>query len=147
MSSHATRFGAHLTALLSGALIVISALAFRPAVAAWITLGLATLAVLAALAAFAMPDQGVARGFEVLLVLGGSWAIVAARVFSEPHVVKWLCFASGAMVAALGALGLVAHELILEARLRRRHDEQLYRLGMVRQRPTPSVPDRTEALR
>lgn len=147
MGSHASRFGAHLAALLSGALIVISVLAFRPAVAAWITLGLAALAVLGALTAFAMPDQGGARVTEVLLVLGGGWAIVASRVFSNPHVLKWLCLGSGAMIGGLGTLGLLAHEALMQGRLRRADEAELYRLGLARRREPTAVSDQTAAFR
>lgn len=133
MSSQASRFGTHFAALNAGALIVIAALSFRPAASAWITLGLASLGVLSGLTGFAMPKQGpAARTFEALLVLGGAWAILAARVFSDPHLTKWLCFANGVMIWTLGGLGLLAHELTIEGRPRRLLEDERYRRAMTR---------------
>jgi hypothetical protein len=132
VSSIASRFGAHLAALTSGALIVLAALSLRPTTVAWVTLGLSALTILSALAAFAMPEQGgVPRTVEILLVLGGSWTIVAARTFADPHVVKWLCFGGGVMIWALGTLGLLAHERLVVGRLRRLVEAERQRHEMV----------------
>jgi hypothetical protein len=128
VSSHASRFAAHLAALNCGALAVVAAMAFRPAVAAWITFGVAAATVIAALAAFAVPAQGAAaRTWEVLLVLVGAWAILCTRVFGSPHVLKWLCFSCGVAIWALGALGLITHEVLVEGRLRRSLSEPRHR--------------------
>lgn len=149
VSSRASRFGVFFAALNAGALIVISALTFRSSAAAWITLGLATLALLAGLAGFATPDQGVGpRLIEVLLVLGGAWTIVAARAFSGPHLVRWLCFADGVMIWALGGLGLLAHQLLSEGRLRRLLEDERYRYEMTRFRdPGRVAADDSQAIR
>lgn len=148
MSSHASRFGSHFAALNAGALIVVAALAFRPSAAAWITLGLASLAVLAGLAGFAMSEQGAAPRFiEVLLVLGGAWTVVAARVFNDPHVTKWLCFADGVMIWTLGGLGLLAHEVLIEGRLSRLLEDERYRRAMTRSLDRWPLSDESETAR
>jgi hypothetical protein len=149
VSSRASRFGVFFAALNSGALIVISALSFRSSASAWITLGLASLALLAGLAGFAMPDQGGGpRLVEGLLVLGGAWTIIAARVFSGPHLIKWLCFADGVMIWALGGLGLLAHQLLSEGRLRRLLEDERYRYEMTRfQDPERAAADDSGAVR
>lgn len=101
--------------------------------AAWIVLGLGAAAVIAALSAFAVPDQGGgARTTEVLLVLTGAWTIVASRVFADPHVTRWLCFAGGVAIWTLGALGLVIHERLIEDRLGDMVDRERHRLALTR---------------
>lgn len=113
--------------------MVLSAFAFRPAVTAWLTLGLAAAAILGALAAFAAPDQGTAaRSIEVLIVIIGIWAIASCRTFGGPHTLKWICFADGVAVCALGGLGLLLHEAVLERRLRRLEEVERYRMAMTR---------------
>jgi hypothetical protein len=66
------------------------------------------------------------------VVLSAGWTITASRVFSDPSVTRWLCFAGGAAVWTLGGLGLVAHERLLEGRMRRLIEEERYRLAMTR---------------
>ncbi|HWD64987.1 MAG TPA: hypothetical protein VG405_07410 [Solirubrobacteraceae bacterium] len=146
MLPHASRFAAHLTAVISGSLAVIFALTLRPAVSAWVVLGLAGTVVIAALAAFAVPDQGTGpRCVEVLLGLIGAWAIVAGRVFSDPSVTKWLSFADGAAIWVLGTVGLVVHERLVESRLSRMVEEEHHRLALTRRPATPETAfDRTE---
>lgn len=117
MRSLAARFASNALALVAGALIVIGVFAFGPTAYAWITFGLATLAVVAVLAAFAMPQRGaLPRVIDVLLVLAGSWTILASRVFAG-SANRWLDFAGGVAIAALGAVGLIVHELLLERSL------------------------------
>jgi hypothetical protein len=144
--AHASRFAAHLAALSSGALSVIFTLTLAPAAAAWVVLGLAAFAVLAALAAFAVPGQGGGpRAVEILVVLEGTWMIVAARVFSDPSVTKWLGFADGVALWTLGGLGLIVHERLIERRLRRLVEAERYRLAMThRPAPEPGRFDRAE---
>lgn len=146
MPAHASRFAAHLAALTSGALSVIFTLTLRPPAAAWIVFGLAAFAVLAALAAFAVPDQGGGpRAVEILVVLEGTWMIVAARVFADPHVTRWVGFADGVALWSLGGLGLVVHERLIERRLRRLVEAERYRLAMTRRpAPEPGRLDRAE---
>lgn len=146
MPAHTSRFAAHLAALVAGALAVIFALTFRPDVSAWVVLGLAAAVVIAALAAFAVADQGPgARCVEVLLALVGAWTVLASRVFSDPSVTKWLCFAGGAAIWALGGLGLVVHERSVESRLRRMVEDERHRLALTRRATEPGVSlDRTE---
>jgi len=128
VAPHTSRFTVHLLALNAGALIVVSALAFGPRAAAWITLGLGAVVLLGALTGFAQADQGLAaRSTEVLLVLAGAWTIVACRAFSGAGAVRWTCLADGILIWGLGGLGLIAHEALVQGRLRRLRDAQRHR--------------------
>jgi hypothetical protein len=138
VSAHASRFAAHLAALVSGALAVVFALTLRPGVSAWIVLGLGAVTTLSALSAFAVADPGgTARIVEVLLALTGAWTIVASRVFSDPHATRWLCFADGVAIWALGGLGLVIHEYLIEGHLGQMAERERYRRALIRS-PAPS---------
>lgn len=78
-------------------------------------------------------------------MLEGTWMILAARVFSDPQVTRWLDFADGVALWALGGLGLVVHERLLEGRLRRALEAERYRLAMTRRpAPEPGRLDRAE---
>jgi hypothetical protein len=122
MWNPAVRFAAMLAAVIAGGLIVIAAVGFGDRAAAWITFGLAALVVLAALTAFAAARQGaVPRVVEVLLALVGAWTLLAARVFGG-SANRWLDFAGGVALCALGAAGLLVHERLLEGELRRHRD-------------------------
>lgn len=133
-----------MVAITGGSLAVIVSLAMRPIVAGWVTLGLAVVVVLGSLTAFAMPDQGTgARLIEVLLVLAGVWTIVASRAFDSPLTLRWLCFASGALLWALGALGLFAHEALVQGRLRRLEQDERHRREMTRRASPVPGPGRT----
>ena len=112
---------------------------------AWIVLGLGVAAVIAALWAFAVPDQGAgARATEILLVLTGAWTVVASRVFSDPHVSRWVGFADGVALWTLGALGLVIHERLVEQRLGRMVEHERHRLALTRP-PSPTEAPRRQA--
>lgn len=146
MASHTSRFAAHLVALGAGALTAVSALAFAPPDASWITLGLGSLTLVSGLAAFAVPAQGgAARCTEVLLVVAGAWTIVACRSLAGSGAVKWTDFADGVLLWALGCLGLIAHEVLLERQLGRliRDQRRLRELT----HPTASAPVREEVMR
>lgn len=113
--------------------MVVAAFAFRPVVTAWITLGLAAAAMLGALGALATPDQGgAARSNEILILIVGTWSIVSCRAFGGSHTLKWLCFADGVAVCALGGVGLLLHQTLLARRLRRLEEAERYRLAMTR---------------
>lgn len=96
-------------------------------------LGLGAVTTLAALSAFAVADQGgAARIVEVLLALTGAWTIVASRVFSDPPVTRWLCFADGVAIWALGGLGLVIHECLIEGHVAQMAEHERYRPALIR---------------
>lgn len=116
----APRFGTDLLLLLAGATLAALALVLDPAATGWIALGTGCLAVVTALAGFATSGRGAPqRVIDVCMVLLGGWTIVASRTFGGATV-KWLSFGGGAGLVALGAVGLIAHEALMERALRRR---------------------------
>ncbi len=125
------RFATNLVVLLAGAGLVTVVFAFPGDTAGWVGVGAGGVAIVAALANFALAHQGVyQRCADAIMAAVGAWVIVAARVLSGNP--RWLEFAAGAALAALGAVGLVVRELELnrglqvgEARIRADHLAQL----------------------
>jgi hypothetical protein len=121
------RFVTNFIGLLVGAGLVIVIFAFPGDTAGWVAVGAGGVAIVVALANFALAHQGVyQRCADGIMAAVGAWAIVAARVFTGN--VRWLEFGAGAALAALGAVGLVVRELELhrglqvgEARIRGDH--------------------------
>ena len=108
------RFASNLIALIAGALLVSTALAFGDGTESWIALGLGCAAVLAAAGAFPLPGRGAGqRVIDVCIALAGVWTIVASRAF-DGQALHWLAFSAGVGIAALGTVGLVLHESLLE---------------------------------
>jgi hypothetical protein len=94
-----------LLALCAGGLIVINAFAFAPRVGAWICFGIAIVVLAVTLGVFAIPGgASMARTLELLLVSVAAWSILAARVFGGALLVRWLSFADGCGIAAIGLL-------------------------------------------
>jgi hypothetical protein len=111
------RFATNFAVLLLGAAILVLLFAFGRSLTGWVALGAGAAAIAMALYSFAMPEQGVyQRVADPVIVVVGTWAIVAARVMDDRSI--WLVFSAGAGLLALGALGLVVREIDLTRRLR-----------------------------
>jgi len=133
VSTQASRFTGALAALLGGGLTVTFAFAMRPRVEAWLSFAMSVAVLLVVAVVFAARDQGAApRWLDAALVLVAAWSIVASRAFGSPHVLKWLCFADGVAVGALGLTGLIVHEVLIERRLHRLEADERYRVQMTR---------------
>jgi hypothetical protein len=125
------RFVTNFVGLLVGAGLVTVIFAFSGDTAGWVSVGAGGVAIVVALANFALPHQGVyQRCADAVMTAVGAWAIVAARVLTANP--RWLEFGAGAALAALGAIGLVVRELELnrglqvgDARIRADHLAQL----------------------
>jgi hypothetical protein len=110
------RFASNFVVLLLGAGLLVCLFAFGRPTADWVAVGAGAGSVVMALYSFASVDQGAyQRVADVLIVLLGAWAIVAARVMNDPGV--WLIFGAGAGLTVLGALGLVIREVRLSGEL------------------------------
>lgn len=97
---------------LAAGFLVVACFAFSGDVVRWVGLGVGCAAVLLALGGFAVRGRGAGqRGLDLLSALVGGWLIVAARAFSAPETVKWLCFADAVALAGLALAGLVLREL------------------------------------
>jgi hypothetical protein len=106
------RFTVNFVSLLVGAGLVVAAFAFSPDTLSWVSVGAGATVIVAGLANFALPRQGVyQRIADVLIGLVGAWAIVAARVLTDRT--RWTEFAAGAALVGLGALGLLVREISL----------------------------------
>lgn len=106
------RFTINFVSLLLGAGLVVAAFAFSLDTLAWVSVGAGATAIVAALTNFALRHQGVyQRIADILIVLLGTWAIVAALVLTDRT--RWTEFAAGAALAGLGALGLLVREISL----------------------------------
>lgn len=97
---------------------MIFSLVLGSAVAGWISLGMGCAATGVVLLSFLARGRGrVQRSFDAAIVLLGAWTIVSARAFTG-STVKWVGFAEGAMLCALGVTALVVWEVLLERQLR-----------------------------
>jgi hypothetical protein len=114
-----SRFVSNLVVLLAGAFLAAASFAFAAAALGWIDVAAGCLAVLVVLAAFTRRGRGPAqRWLDAVAALGSSWAIVAARTFSGATL-RWLTFANGVTLLAVGVVALVVHEVYLELAVRR----------------------------
>jgi hypothetical protein len=103
------RFAVNYVVLLLGAGLIVVVFAFSAATFDWVGLGVGAAAIMAALANFALPDQGAyQRIADVVICIIGAWAILAARVMTYNG--RWLEFSAGMGLAAIGAIGLVVRE-------------------------------------
>lgn len=106
------RFVLNFLVLLLGAGVIVVVFAFSGETAGWTTVGAGATAIVLALTNFALAHQGsYQRVADVAICAVGAWAIVAARVLTASG--RWLDFAAGAGLAALGAAGLVVREIQL----------------------------------
>jgi hypothetical protein len=100
-------------------MMVIASLAFKAGPMVASAFGLAAGVLVVVLAAFAVRGRGaVPRAIDSFTAVAAAWGIVASRVFSPPATVKWLIFGDGALIAGLGFVGLLVHELLIERALR-----------------------------
>jgi hypothetical protein len=113
------RFASNLTTLLCGAFLTCVSFAFAPETIGWLALGVGALVALVTAAAFAIRGRGAAqRAFDVCVFLTSVWTLVASRTFAGADL-KWLTFASGAVLVAIAFAGMIVHEVLLELRLSR----------------------------
>lgn len=106
------RFTVNFVVLLVGAGLVVVSFAFSLDTLSWVSVGAGATAIVAALANFALPHQGVyQRIADVAIFAVGVFAITAALVL--PVRTRWTEFAAGLALAALGALGLFVREISL----------------------------------
>ena len=106
------RFMTNFIVLLVGAGVVVTGFAFSTTTLDWTAVGAGAVAVVAALANFAVRHQGVyQRTADVAICLIGVWLIVAARVLDD-HA-RWLELAGALALVALGAIGLIVREVRL----------------------------------
>lgn len=109
-----SRFVISTFAVLAGAFLAVSSMAFTASVAGWLGFGVATGVALAALAGVVVaartPAKAVGRG---VLALAALWSLIAALVFSGT-VLTWLVFAGGAAFVAIALADLTANELSSE---------------------------------
>jgi hypothetical protein len=131
------RFASNLTTLLCGAFLACVSFAFAPETIGWLALAVGALASLAIVAAFATRGRGVAqRAFDGCIFLTSVWTLVASRTFGGADL-KWLTFASGAVLVVIAFAGLVVHEVLLELALARGAAESSDgRVGAPRERPS-----------
>ncbi len=105
-----SRFATNLCLLLLGAWLSSATFALGRHVVAWIALGVGAVAVLIALAGFAMAARGgVQRVLDVLAAIGGGWLVVASRTMPA-GVIRWTSVGEAGLLAALATLGLVLNE-------------------------------------
>lgn len=113
-----SRFVSNVLVLIAGVMLVAFSLVFGSRVLGWVGLGLGCLVVVIVLAAFPVRGRGVPqRIVDALVLVGAGWLIVATRSFSGPPL-KWICFGTGATLALLALVGLVAHEVSMELAVR-----------------------------
>jgi hypothetical protein len=115
-----SRFVSNVTVLLAGAFLVSASFAFDAETTGWLALAVGCLTTLTVLGAFALRGRGTPqRAFDVCVLVTALWTVVASRVFAGAEL-KWLSFASGAVMALLSFAGLIVHEVLMEMALARR---------------------------
>jgi len=110
-----TRFISNMLLALAGGLVIVATQAFSPPVVAWVAFGVTGVGVLVLMAATALaPARGhIQRTLDAVAAVLAAWTIVETLVFSG-MVMVWLTFGAAAAIAAIGAAGLIAHELSTE---------------------------------
>jgi hypothetical protein len=109
------RFISNMLLALAGGLVLVVTQAFGPPVVAWIAFGVTGVGVLLLMIATALaPGRGnVQRTLDAVAGVLAVWTIVETLVFSGMLMV-WLTFGAAAAIVAVGAAGLIAHELSTE---------------------------------
>jgi hypothetical protein len=111
------RFASNLTMLVVGAFLAAARFAFGPETVRWIAVGVGAGAVVVIAAAFLAYGRGpVQRIIDVAMALTAGWALVSALTFAAP-VIGWLSVGEGGALASLAAVGLIAHEAVMEQAL------------------------------
>jgi hypothetical protein len=110
-----TRFASNMLLALAGGVVIVATQAFAPPVLAWIAFGVTGVGVLVLTAATALaPGRGhVQRTLDAVAAVIAAWTIVETLVFSG-MVMVWLTFGAAVAIVAIGAVGLIAHELSTE---------------------------------
>lgn len=104
-----SRFLVDVFAVLAGAFLVVSSMAFTASVAGWLGFGVSTAVLVAAVVAMLATGRGDARVGHGTLAVVGLWSLIAALVFTGP-VLTWLVFADALAVLATGLIDLTVHE-------------------------------------
>lgn len=103
--------------LLVGGFLAAARFAFDPETARWIAFGAGAGAVIIVAGAFLSYGRGpTQRAVDIATALTAGWAAVSALTFTPP-VVGWLSVGEGGAVAALAAVGLAAHEALMQRAL------------------------------
>lgn len=111
------RFASNLAILLVGAFLAAARFAFAANTVRWIAFGAGAGAVVIVAAAFLAYGRGpVQRTIDVLSALTAGWMVVSALTFAAP-VVGWLAVGVGGALAAMAAVGLIAHQAVMQRAL------------------------------
>jgi hypothetical protein len=108
------RFTSNLTILIIGAFLAAARSAFGAGTVRWIAFGAGAGVVVIVAAAFLAYGRGpVQRVIDVITALTAGWAVVSALTFA-PSVIGWLSVGEGGALASLAAVGLIAHEIVMQ---------------------------------
>lgn len=111
------RFASNLLILVVGAFLAAVRFVFDAAAVRWIAFGAGAGALIIVAAAFLAYGRGpLQRSVDVVMALIGAWAAVSALTFAAP-VIGWLSVGEGGALASLAAVGLIAHEAVMERAL------------------------------
>jgi hypothetical protein len=111
------RFASNLATLVIGAFLAAARFAFAAQTVRWISLGAGAGVVVIVAAAFLAYGRGpMQRTIDVITAVIAGWTVVSALTFAVP-VVVWLSLGEGGAMAALAAVGLVAHETVMQRAL------------------------------
>ncbi len=116
-----TRFMSVLLFTVAGSTLAVGAFVFTPEAERWLGVGVGAGCVTLLALGFASRGRGtLQRVLDAVLLPVSVWAVVSALTIEQgmygpiPHLARWLGFSAGAGIAALGLIGLVAHEFGLE---------------------------------
>jgi hypothetical protein len=108
------RFTSNLAILIIGASLASARFAFDADTVRWIAFGSGAGALIIVAAAFLTYGRGpVQRALDAVAALIAGWTTVSALTFATP-VVGWLAVGEGGALAWLAAVGLIAHETLME---------------------------------
>lgn len=104
-----SRFVVDTFAMIAGAFLAVSSMAFGTGVAGWLGFGVPAAVLLAAIAGVFAAGRADARIGHSTLGVVAAWSLIAALVFTGP-VLGWLLFADAVAVFAVGVVDLTVHE-------------------------------------
>lgn len=119
------RFATNLIAVLGGGWLLASALAFHAPTVTWIAVEVGVIVLGAVVIAFLARGRDMlvrdemTRAIDICLAVTAVWTLVASRVVTAQGPVKWLTFGEAAVICALGVLGLITHEIVMQRNLSR----------------------------